>query len=180
MVSARAKRPAQLLCRYLAISFLTTVVAVWQTGTAATSTQREALDLVGPEREVQVLGEVQVAVDNTLSAMLVDLTNRDRARYRRKAFIRTTELDNAAAAYAANLTSGKLAHSADLSVGVSGAWLKLGENLGRGRDLLAIHHALMASPTHRANLLDTGFTQFGIAVIRADVGLVVVQRFRQD
>ncbi len=129
--------------------------------------------------EVEVLGEVQVAVDAELSETLLELTNRERARYKRKAYIRTAELDRNAAEYAAKLTSGRLVHATDLSIGVSGAWLKLGENLGRGKELLAIHHALMASPTHRANLLDTGFTQIGIAVIHTDAGLVLVERFRQ-
>lgn len=135
--------------------------------------------LSGVPRRVEVLGEIQVAVDPVLSSAMVEATNRDRVRNRRRPYVRSTELDAAAATYAATLTSGRLVHSTDLSAGMVGRWSKLGENLGRGDDLTSIHLALMASPTHRANLLDSGFTQIGVAVIHTDVGLVVVQRFRQ-
>jgi uncharacterized protein YkwD len=132
---------------------------------------------------LEVLGQTEVdaaaEVDGALSQSMVELANRDRARSRLKRYVRTKELDVAAAAYAATLTSGRLVHATNLDAGLSGNWSKLGENLGRGRDVLSIHQALMASPTHRANILDTGFTQIGVAVIRTDAGLVMVQRFRQ-
>jgi uncharacterized protein YkwD len=183
-----AGRAARLLSRYAVVSMFAIGLAIFNSASSlnadldrAIAGQTESavtVPLSSGVSAVEVLGEAQVAVDDTLSTTMIEMTNRERSRSRRKAYIRTAELDAAAAEYAATLTSGRLVHSTDLGAGVTGDWTKLGENLGRGRDLASIHQALMASPTHRANILDSGFTQIGIAVIRTEVGLVVVQRFR--
>ncbi len=179
----RLGRIGLLVGRYVAVSMvvvgLTTLHSAATLGADFEGAVEARSGLSGVPRPVEVLGEIQVAVDPVLSSAMVEATNRDRVRNRRRPYVRTTELDAAAAAYAATLTSGRLVHSTDLSAGMVGRWSKLGENLGRGDDLTSIHLALMASPTHRANLLDSGFTQIGVAVIHTDVGLVVVQRFRQ-
>ena len=179
---------ARLFSRYAVVSTFAIGLTIFHSATGLNAGLDQAIDgqskqvatsrLANGIRPVEVLGEAQVAVDDTLSATMVDMTNRERARFRRKPYVRTEELDAAAADYAATLTSGRLVHSTNLSAGVTGEWTKLGENLGRGRDLVSIHQALMASPTHRANILDSSFTQFGIAVIRTEAGLVIVQRFR--
>ena len=57
----------------------------------------------------------------------------------------------------------------------------VGENLGTFTrpDFDAIHEALMNSPTHRANILDTRYTCVGIGVlVRSDGGTWVTQMFR--
>jgi uncharacterized protein YkwD len=59
-----------------------------------------------------------------------------------------------------------------------GTWAIVGENLGRGPDSAAIQAAFMASPTHRANVLEPTYTHIGIHVIPdpdGSVGVVVVQ-----
>jgi uncharacterized protein YkwD len=42
---------------------------------------------------------------------------------------------------------------------------KLGENISQGDTADAAHAALMGSPSHRANMLDPGFTHVGIGVV---------------
>lgn len=181
--NTRRSRMSTLLSRYVVVSMFAIGLTTWHSAASL----NEGLDAsisglqTSPEgtQRLEVLGESEVAVDSVLSQTVVELTNRERVRNRRRAYVRTSELDAAAAEYAATLTSGRLVHATNLGQGLSGNWSKLGENLGRGRDVLTIHQALLASPTHRANILDIGFTQIGVAVIRTDAGLVMVQRFRQ-
>jgi hypothetical protein len=59
--------------------------------------------------------------------------------------------------------SGQLAHTTNLGSKVSG-WKRLGENVGRGPNLRDIETAFMASPSHRENILDPDFSQFGVGV----------------
>ncbi len=65
-----------------------------------------------------------------------------------------------------------LSHAADLSVGVTSYWLKLGENVGVAPvgEVEALFDAFVASPTHLANLIDPDFTHAGIAVQVDDDG----------
>lgn len=57
-----------------------------------------------------------------------------------------------------------ISHST-LRDGVPGNWKKLGENVGRGGSVQAIHVAYMNSPGHRANVLDPSFNQMGAAAV---------------
>jgi uncharacterized protein YkwD len=58
-----------------------------------------------------------------------------------------------------------------------GCWKRVGENVGRGFSIDAIHTALMNSPTHRANVLGD-FDELGVGVEIAPDGMIyVTQRF---
>lgn len=58
-----------------------------------------------------------------------------------------------------------------------GCWKRVGENVGRGFSIDAIHAALMNSPTHRANILGD-FDELGVGVEIAPDGMIyVTQRF---
>lgn len=61
--------------------------------------------------------------------------------------------------------SGTIFHST-LTNGVTQNWHRLGENVGMGPTSPAIHDALVRSPRHYGNLVDPGFTEVGIGVIR--------------
>jgi uncharacterized protein YkwD len=54
---------------------------------------------------------------------------------------------------------------------------RAGENVATARDADAAHHALMASPPHRDNLLSPGFNVAGIGVVRKGARLFVAQDF---
>lgn len=73
---------------------------------------------------------------------------------------------------------GRLHHNPRLTSEVSG-WERLTENVGHGPDARQVHDALMASSSHRANILDTGVTQVGVGVVRKDGALWVAQVFRR-
>ena len=58
-------------------------------------------------------------------------------------------------------------------------WQSLGENIGMGPDVLSIHNALVASPRHYQNLVDSRFTDIGIGVISQNGTIYVSQVFMQ-
>jgi uncharacterized protein YkwD len=53
----------------------------------------------------------------------------------------------------------------------------VGENLALAGSVAAVHDGLMASPSHRDNLLDPAFDRVGVGVVRGPYGLMVVQVF---
>ncbi len=66
----------------------------------------------------------------------------------------------------------ELSHAADLSVGITTVWLKLGENVGVGPvdRIDDLFDAFVASPDHLANLLDPSFEAVGVGVVYDDDG----------
>ena len=75
-------------------------------------------------------------------------------------------------------SSGSLRHNPNLAGQVSG-WRFVGENVGVGYDVGGLHRAFMASPAHRANVLDSDFTQVGIGVAYGGGRLWVAEVFRK-
>ena len=73
---------------------------------------------------------------------------------------------------------GRLHHNEALSSEVDG-WERVTENVGYGPDARSVHDALMASSSHRANILDSGVTQVGVGVAFKDGTLWVTQVFRR-
>lgn len=72
----------------------------------------------------------------------------------------------------------RLFHNPALAQEVAG-WVSVGENVGKGARVDAVHAALMASATHRAEILKAVFTDVGVGVVQADGVLWVTQVFRQ-
>ena len=58
----------------------------------------------------------------------------------------------------------QISHSR-LADGAPSNWRKLGENVGTGNNVAEVHTAYMASPGHRANVLDPAFTEIGTASV---------------
>ena len=71
----------------------------------------------------------------------------------------------AANGWALQMANGSfLAHAGDIVSGTPGGWTKVGENVGRGQSVSSLTSAFMASPGHRANIMDASYTHIGIAV----------------
>jgi len=87
-------------------------------------------------------------------------------------------LNEKAQAWAEHLARiGRLEHS-HLPQGTRPGWRKLGENVGRGPSIAAVHQGFMGSPGHRANVLDPSFTHMGTgAAVGANGVVYVVQVF---
>lgn len=65
--------------------------------------------------------------------------------------------------------AGRLYHTVSLGSKVGG-WRSLGENVGVGPSVAAIHKAFMASLGHRANVLSTRYRTIGAGVCRDGAG----------
>jgi uncharacterized protein YkwD len=75
--------------------------------------------------------------------------------------------------------SGTLSHNPNLTTDVK-HWLAVGENIGSGGTVDGISSAFMHSPEHRANILDSDYTQVGVGVATDNNGMVwVVEDFRK-
>ena len=107
---------------------------------------------------------VQRAQAGDTAADLTAMTNADRARVGLRPLATAGDLQSLAQSRATEMArSGRLAHTSNLGTRVSG-WKRLGENVGRGPNLRDIQTAFMASPSHRQNIVDPGFTQLGVGV----------------
>ncbi|MGH9086307.1 MAG: CAP domain-containing protein, partial [Acidimicrobiales bacterium] len=74
---------------------------------------------------------------------------------------------------------GQPYHNPQLGSEVSD-WSMVGENVGVGDQVDAIHAAFMASSPHRSAILSPDFTQVGVGVhVSADARIWVVQVFRR-
>lgn len=58
----------------------------------------------------------------------------------------------------------RISHSR-LADGAPTNWRKLGENVGEGGSITAVHTAYLNSPGHRANIMDRSFTEIGTAAV---------------
>lgn len=56
-------------------------------------------------------------------------------------------------------------------------WQLMGENVGAGRPLRAVHREFMQSPDHRANILNADYGRVGIGVVRGGRRLWVTEVF---
>ncbi len=82
--------------------------------------------------------------------------------------------DDARAHSARMMDRGEIYHSTSLS-SVTGVWLKLGENVGMGVDLNALHGAFMNSSSHRGNILgDYNYVGVGVKTDASGVSWVTV------
>jgi len=94
----------------------------------------------------------------------------------------TTQADLVAVARnhsAAMAASSRLYHNTLLGQEVKG-WLLVAENVGVGSSVDQIHRAMMASPPHRADILDARFDGIGIGVVQSGTTMWVTQVFRRS
>lgn len=71
-----------------------------------------------------------------------------------------------------------LAHAPNIATGLPSNWRRAGENAGRGATVQSLMAAFMASPSHRANILDPDFTHIGVATVQGTDGRIyTVHRF---
>jgi hypothetical protein len=74
--------------------------------------------------------------------------------------------------------SGELYHNPNLGSEVGG-WSRIGENVAYAGDWRSAHEVLMNSPDHRAQILDSGYTQMGVGTaVDSDGTIWVAQVFR--
>jgi uncharacterized protein YkwD len=70
------------------------------------------------------------------------------------------------------VSAGQISHNPNLGSQVSGAWTKLGENVGVGHNVDGLMQAFINSPSHYANLVDPAWTFVGVGVSHAPDGRI--------
>ena len=140
--------------------------------------QPDPLPVVTPD---ELSEDAQRAPDDALTYYL----NSARERVGLEPLERDPRLDEAAAAHSEDMASAGFfghvsSHHGPVDSrltyrGMSPA--RLGENVARSSTALRIHRNLMASPSHRINLLDPEFTHVGIGVARDGNDLIVTEIF---
>jgi hypothetical protein len=109
----------------------------------------------------------------------VAAVNAERASVGLPALRVCTELRGVARRHSQRMAaSSTLYHNPNLATEVS-SWLRLAENVGRGRGVASIHAALMNSDGHRRNILDREVSQVGIGVETSGSTVWVTQVFRR-
>ena len=94
--------------------------------------------------------------------------NQLRAQQGLTPLVRDAQLDRKANAQAVRMArQQQLSHSD----------LKLGENVGMGPDVATVQTALVNSPGHFANMVNTGYTRVGIGTVVRNGRLYLVQEF---
>jgi len=74
--------------------------------------------------------------------------------------------------------SGTLFHNPNLTTDVTN-WRWVGENVGYAPDVETVHVAFMNSEGHRANILDTDYTEVGVGVVERGDRVWVAEVFRR-
>ena len=118
------------------------------------------------------------AVDGSAERQFVAAINQERAARGLPALQVASDLTAVARRHSARMaSSGNLHHNPNLGSDV-GNWQKVGENVGVGPSVSAIHRAFMDSASHRANILGSDWVQVGVGVeVRGDT-IWVTEVFR--
>lgn len=82
-----------------------------------------------------------------------------------------------AQAWAETLAAEGTVRHSTLTDGVPGGWTSLAENVGSATTVAEMHGLLMASPPHRANILEGRSNRVGTGVATAGGRIYVVQVF---
>lgn len=110
-------------------------------------------------------------------AVLAGLVNGARSSAGLPALAVSGALSDVARSHSASMAAaGTLSHSGNTTGAVGSVvsdWTSVGENVGVGASVAEVHSALMASATHRANILGD-FTVLGVGVVRGGDGRVWV------
>ena len=123
------------------------------------------------------VGVLPAQADPGDAARLLALTNQVRASQGLPALSTDSQLTAVAQAWATELAGrGVISHNPSVRSQVTG-WKVLGENVGVGGNVDAIHAGFVASPTHYANLVDSAYTKVGFGIVRPDARIFVVEVF---
>jgi uncharacterized protein YkwD len=115
----------------------------------------------------------------TTEASVTNKINAARANHGRHRLATRSDLVAVARGQAQRMASrNTLYHNPSLAQQVRNfRWV--GENVGYGPSVSAVHLAFMASPGHKANILDRDYTEVGVGAVWANGRVWIAQVFRQ-
>jgi Cysteine-rich secretory protein family len=110
---------------------------------------------------------------------ILSSVNSARAAHGLRPYALRSDLSSVAYSWSQHMAAtGTLSHNPRLTTQVTN-WRWVGENVGYAPDWKTVMAAFMASPAHRANILDSDFTEIGIGVVVKGSTIWVTQDFRQ-
>ena len=113
---------------------------------------------------VLLIGALAPAAAASSEGELLALINAERAANGLGALSSYADLTDDALAWSQHMMNqGSLTHNPNLAA-VTSSWDKLGENVGVGPNVAALHAAFMASASHRGNVLGD-YDRVGIAIV---------------
>ena len=117
--------------------------------------------------------------DASTSSSYFSVLNQERASHGVAPLGASDDLVRVAQSWADEMArTGVLRHNPNLESEVPN-WWSVGENVGVGPDLPDIEQAFWNSPTHRANILDTDYTDVGIGAAYSRNRIWIAVVFRQ-
>ena len=119
------------------------------------------------------------AASGPYTSNILSAVNSARAAHGLRPYVLRSDLSSVAYSWSKHMAStSSLAHNPGLTTQITN-WRWVGENVGYGPDWKTVMAAFMASPGHRANILDHDFTEIGIGVVVAGDRVWITQDFRQ-
>ncbi|MGH8892953.1 MAG: CAP domain-containing protein [Actinomycetes bacterium] len=114
----------------------------------------------------------------TAEARFVARINKARANHGLAPLRVRSDLTRYARRHSASMSRlGTLYHTSNFSIVC--CWSSISENVGHGGGVRRVHRAFMASPSHRANILDPRKRALGVGVVFTGGRLWVTEVFRQ-
>jgi uncharacterized protein YkwD len=113
---------------------------------------------------------------STQSQVLSEL-NVDRKANNLRTLGTQADAQRKAQAWAEKLARENTLYHSTLSDGIKVKWCSLGENVGYGPSVAAVEDAYMASPGHRANILNTKWNGVGVGYATNGKRVFTVQVF---
>jgi uncharacterized protein YkwD len=135
-------------------------------GTRAPKRRRIA-GVIGALITVALLSGVMTSCETTAAdrRAVVGAINHSRAQAGLPGVREHPDLNAKASAWASQMRDRcKISHST-LADGAPRGWQKLGENVGRGGSVGAVHTAYLNSPGHRRNIMDRSFNYVGAGAV---------------
>ncbi len=129
--------------------------------------RRRLAGVVGALITVSVQSGVMTSCETTAAdrAAVVNAINHSRAQAGLRGLREHPDLNAKASAWASHMRDRCAISHSRLADGAPAGWRKLGENVGRGGSIGAVHNAYMNSPGHRANVLDSSFNYVGAGAV---------------
>ncbi|HVF04375.1 MAG TPA: CAP domain-containing protein [Frankiaceae bacterium] len=135
--------------------------------------------LLAPALLLGLLGVTNAAAADSNASAFVARANAARESRGLRPYVVRSDLIAVAARHSARMADkNSLYHNPNLGSEVDG-WEIVGENVGTGGTVDAIHDAFMRSQKHRANILARDYTEIGVATVTDARGAIwVTQVFR--
>jgi hypothetical protein len=135
--------------------------------------------LVGGAAVASPAARADSVADQVVEGQFMVLLNGERTSQGLPALSPRDDLVAVARSWAVTMASeAVLRHNPDLTTVVTD-WNVVGENVGYGPDVLTVHLAFMSSAGHRANILDTDYTEVGVGAVVVDGLVWVAEVFRR-